>query len=159
MMATYTVQCYIEDNGKTLMLQRNKKKNDIHEGKWVGIGGHIEKSETSDEAIIREVFEETGLIPKNLQLHGVITFPNFKEDDEDEVMYLYSAKGYIGEIIECNEGYLEWIDNERLETLNMWEGDRIYFKWMQEKGFFVAKIEYNLDETIKDYSINWYNRQ
>ena len=75
-MAILTVQCYIENNGKTLMLQRVKKKNDIHEGKWVGIGGHMEKAETSDEAIVREIFEETGLIPLNLQLHGIITFPD-----------------------------------------------------------------------------------
>ena len=155
-MAILTVQCYIHDNGKTLMLERVKKKNDMHKNKWMGIGGHMEVSETSDEAIIREIYEETGLTPKNLKLHGIITFPNFKWDGEDEVMYLYSANGYTGEIIECNEGNLEWIDNEKVDELNMWPGDRIYLKWMREKGFFVAKIEYNLDETIKEYSINWY---
>ena len=37
-----TTLCYIEQDGKYLMLYRNKKKNDINEGKWIGVGGHLE---------------------------------------------------------------------------------------------------------------------
>jgi hypothetical protein len=50
-----TVLCYIERNNKYLMLLRNKRKNDLNEGKWLGIGGHIEYNEEPDDALIREV--------------------------------------------------------------------------------------------------------
>ena len=34
--------CYVIDDDKTLMLYRNKKENDYHEGKWNGLGGKFE---------------------------------------------------------------------------------------------------------------------
>ena len=59
---TTTTLCYIENEGKYLMLHRVKKKNDINEGKWIGVGGHAEGQEAPEECLVREVKEETGLI-------------------------------------------------------------------------------------------------
>ena len=56
-----TTLCYIEQDGKYLMLYRNKKENDINEGKWIGVGGRFEEGETPEECVLREVQEETGL--------------------------------------------------------------------------------------------------
>ena len=154
-MAILTVQCYIENNGKTLMLQRNKKKNDIHEGKWVGIGGHLELGETPDEAMIREMKEETGLVPLELNFKGVITFPNFNGKGEDEIVYFYTCDKFEGKLIDCREGKLEWIDDNKINDLNLWEGDRIYFNWMKEDRFFIGKIVYE-GEKVVDYTVKFY---
>ncbi len=81
-MTVLTTICYIEKDGKTLMLYRNKKKNDVHEGKYVGIGGKFEFGETPEECIIREIKEETGLTVNSLRYHGLISFPKFANDDK-----------------------------------------------------------------------------
>ena len=56
-----TVQIYLEKDNQYLMLYRNKKKNDMNQGKWLGVGGHVEEGETPFQAVVREVKEETGL--------------------------------------------------------------------------------------------------
>ena len=53
-----TTLCYIENNDKYLMLHRIKKQNDMNEGKWIGVGGHVEDQETPEECLVREVKED-----------------------------------------------------------------------------------------------------
>ena len=69
--------CYVRHQGKTLMLHPIKKENDMHAGKWNGLGGKMEAGETPEECAIREVREESGLIAEHLQLKGFLTFPMF----------------------------------------------------------------------------------
>lgn len=154
-----TTICYIEKDGKTLMLYRNRKKNDIHEGKYVGIGGKFEPGETPEECISREITEETGLVANKLKYHGLISFPDFKEG-EDWYMFLFSCRDFEGEVSEermneCPEGKLVWVENEKVLDLNMWDGDRIFMEWLVTGKIFNAKIEYE-DGVLKKYSVDFY---
>lgn len=144
--------CYIRRNHQTLMLHRNKKPNDMHEGKWNGLGGKFETGESPEDCIIREVFEESGLIIKNPKLHGFITFPSFDQKD-DWYVFIYTCNHFEGELIDSAEGHLEWIDNHKIPDLPLWEGDRIFLKWIDEhEDFFSAKFNYN-DSKLEDYSV------
>lgn len=105
---TTTTLCYIENEGKYLMLHRVKKKNDINEGKWIGVGGHAEGQEAPEECLVREVKEETGLILTSYRFRGVVTF--ISDACEAELMCVFTADGYTGELIECDEGDLCWVD-------------------------------------------------
>lgn len=131
-----TVLCYIEDNNKYLMLHRTKKNQDLNEGKWLGIGGHIEANETPDEALIREVLEETGLTLLNYTFNGIVEFIN---DNYKEIMYLYTSNSFEGLISECNEGELSWIDKDKILSLNLWDGDKIFLKKLfnNETNFYL----------------------
>lgn len=136
-----TTLCYIEKDNKYLMLNRTKKENDINSGKWIGVGGHFEKGETPNECVTREVYEETGLMLKEYQLRGLLTF--ISDTDFVEYIWLYTASEYEGELTECNEGELEWIDKNKILDLNLWEGDRVFLKLLGEKSeFFSLKLEY-----------------
>ena len=136
-----TTLCYIEKDNKYLMLNRNKKKNDINEGKWIGVGGHIEKGESPYDCILREVYEETGLKVSDVKLRGHLTF--VQNNDFTEYIWLFSAYDYEGEIKECDEGVLKWIDKDRVFDLNLWEGDKVFLKYLDEKKeFFSLKLEY-----------------
>ena len=133
--------CYVMDNNKTLMLFRNKKENDYHEGKWNGLGGKFEPGETPEECAIREVFEESGLIVKNPQMKGFITFPLFDGKD-DWYVWTFVFKGYSGKLIDSPEGHLEWIDNDKLTDLNLWDGDKHFIPWLFDEKYFSAKFIY-----------------
>lgn len=143
--------CYIKHNGKTLMLHRIKKENDMHEGKWNGLGGKLDPGETPEECIIREVKEESGLTIYNPKLKGILTFPMFDGVD-DWMAFLFTATEFEGNLIESPEGHLEWIDNQEVLNLNLWEGDRIFLKWMEGDRFFSGKFIYQNKQLI-DHSV------
>ena len=136
------------------MLHRVKKKNDIHEGKWNGLGGKLESGESPEECVIREVYEESGLIIKNPNLRGIMTFPKF-DDIDDWLVFLYTATDFNGDLIESNEGVLKWINNNEILNLNLWEGDKIYLDWLNQDKFFSAKFIYK-KRSLKDYNVIFY---
>ncbi len=133
--------CYVKRGGRTLMLHRVKKKNDIHEGKWNGLGGKAEPGESPEECALREVKEESGLTIKNPKLCGILTFPKF-DGDNDWLVFAFTARQFSGRLIDCNEGRLEWIPDRRLLKLPLWEGDQHFLKWIRQGRFFSAKFTY-----------------
>ena len=145
-----TTLCYIEKDGKYLMLHRVKKHHDINAGKWIGVGGHVENGETPEECLLREVKEETGLTLTEYKYRGVVTFVSDKY--EGEYMHLFTSSDFVGDIIECDEGDLEWIENERVLSLPAWEGDRIFLELLRkDEPFFSLKLVYegsNLAEAV-----------
>ena len=118
-----TTLCYLEKDNKYLMLHRTKKENDINKNKWLGVGGKLEKNETPEQCLFREVKEETGLTLINYVHRGIVIF-NFN-DDEPLYMYLYTSKNFSGKVQECSEGDLKWIDKSKIYNLNLWEGDNL----------------------------------
>lgn len=146
--------CYVTKENKTLMLYRNKKQNDYHEGKWNGLGGKFEIGETPEECAVREIKEEAGLTVKSLKLKGFITFPLFN-GKEDWYVFLFVIDKFDGDLIDSPEGKLEWIDNNKLLELNLWDGDKIFIPWLFQEKFFSAKFNYEKGE-YKDYSVEFY---
>lgn len=145
--------CYIEKDEKYLMLHRIKKKNDINEGKWIGVGGHFEDGESPEECVIREVKEETGYTLTSYQYRGIVTFV-FAEE-ETEYMSLFTGDGFCGEPIECNEGVLKWIRKQDVFQLNLWEGDKIFLRLLEEGApFFSLKLVYNLEGELTSAVLN-----
>lgn len=140
-----TTLCYIEKDEKYLMLHRTKKENDINKDKWIGIGGHIEPGETALDCARREIFEETGLSAKDIHYRGVVTFHS--DIYESEQMHLFSVYDFEGDITECDEGELEWIDKSELFSLPMWEGDKIFLSLIAnpKEKFFELTLSYSKD--------------
>lgn len=140
-----TTLCYIEKDDSYLMLHRVRKKHDVNKDKWIGIGGHFEENESPEECLLREAKEETGFTLTNWSFRGIVTF--ISEGWDTEYMCLYTADGYEGEMIPCNEGVLEWVKKEDLLKLNLWEGDKIFLKLLQENApFFSLKLAYKGDQ-------------
>ena len=141
-----TVLCYLKRDNFYLLLFRNKKKNDVNQGKWVGVGGHIEKDETPDQATIREVKEETGLDVHSLSCSGEVLFIN---DDYEELMYVYEIEDFSGSLIECNEGELKWIPIKDIYNYPMWEGDKAFLPHLIEhKGYFKMEVRYHNKDLV-----------
>jgi len=146
--------CYVKAGGKTLMLHRIKKKNDMHAGKWNGLGGKLLPGETPEECVVREVLEESGLQLEEPELRGLLTFPQFSKG-EDWYAFVFVAQRFTGELIESDEGVLAWIEDSELLDLPLWEGDRIFLKWLQRDDFFSGKFVYSEGE-LTNYEVVFY---
>ena len=139
-----TTLCYVTRGDDVLMLHRVKKKNDINHDKWIGIGGKFLPEESPEEGLLREAWEETGLTLTSWRCRGVVTF--LQEGTEGEYMYLFTADGFEGEMHVCNEGDLEWVSREFLDSLPKWEGDQIFLDLLwQDAPFFLLTLRYRGD--------------
>ena len=140
--------CYITRGNDVLMLHRVKKKHDINKDKWIGIGGKFEADESPDECLLREAKEETGLTLTSWRCRGIVTFLN--NACEGEYMYLFTADGFEGQLLECDEGDLQWISREFLNALPKWEGDRIFLDLLwQDAPFFLLTLRYHGDTLVE----------
>ena len=154
----FTTLCYLERDDKYLMMHRISKKNDINKDKWIGVGGHFEDNESPEECIQREILEETGYdIPLDaLEYRAIITFISDKGDYE--LMSLFTAKAPDGEPRECSEGRLEWVEKDKVFDLNLWEGDKIFFKLLKEsRDFFSLKMHYDREDKLIEAVLNGKN--
>ena len=152
-IGTLTTLCYLEQDDSLLMLHRIKKKNDVNQDKWIGVGGHALSYESPEDCLLREVYEETGLTLTDYRFRGIVTFA--LKGVEPQYMCLYTATGWEGEIdSNCPEGVLEWVPKERIGSLELWPGDRVFFKLLaQEHPFFSLKLSYDgdvLEECVLD---------
>ena len=146
----FTTLCYIEKENKYLMLHRTSKKKDGNKDKWIGVGGHFEKGESPEDCLLREVKEETGLELTSYQFRGIVTF--ISDEWPDEYMCLYTADKYTGDIGNCDEGELVWVEKEKIMDLNIWEGDKIFLKLLMEnQPFFSLKLEYKGDKLVNTF--------
>ncbi len=138
-----TTLSYVERDGQYLMLHRNKREKDINHDKWIGVGGHFEAFESPEECMRREILEETGLTATSWRARGLVTFV---ADDTYEYMHLFTVDGFTGEVGECDEGELLWVDKTRVGELPTWEGDHIFLELLaKEEPYFSLKLVYEKD--------------
>ena len=137
-----TTLCYVEKDGKYLMIHRVKKVNDMNKDKWIGIGGKFEERETPFDCIRREMLEETGLTPNKLNYRGLVTFVS--NEFGTEYMHLFHTDDFSGDLLDdCTEGNLEWVDKDKITELPLWEGDKIFLDLLKrEVPFFSLKLVY-----------------
>lgn len=148
--------CYVTDrlNNSTLMIYRNKKQNDYHQGKWNGLGGKFEQGESPEDCAVREIKEESGLTVTEVVMRGFITFPLFDGVD-DWYVFIFTADKFNGELIDSSEGRLEWIPNNKLIDINLWDGDKIFIPWIFQERFFSAKFNYKNGQYI-NHEVSFY---
>ena len=149
----YTALCHLEnEQGEYLMMHRVKKVNDVNRDKWVGVGGKFEDGESPEECVLRETLEETGLTLTDYRYRGIVTFVS--DLWETEYMHLFSATGWTGEMKECDEGELVWIAKSAVYDLPIWEGDKIFFRLLeQDVPFFSLKLRYQ-GETLVEAALD-----
>ena len=146
--------CYLTKNGRTLMLHRVKKQDDVHEGKWNGLGGKFEPGESPEDCVKREILEEAGLKIKSPRLKGVLTFPDFAKG-EDWYVFVFTASRFTGRLLDSDEGNLAWIKDKDLLKLNLWEGDRVFLPLLRKRGHFSGKFQYRNGRLVT-YSVEKY---
>ena len=148
-----TTLCYIEKDGCYLMLHRIKKAQDENQGKWIGIGGHLEENESPEECVLREAKEETGLTLTGLRLRGIITF--ILPDWGNELTFLYTADAEEEALPECPEGVLKWAPVQDVPNLQLWEGDRVFLPLLQSReDCFSLKLIYQAGGELVGWTLD-----
>ena len=148
-----TTLCYLIKDGKYLMMHRVKKENDINKDKWIGVGGHFETGESPDECLLREVKEETGLTLLEYKARGIITF--LYGEDVTEYMHLYTSESFEGTLSDCDEGELVWVPKEDVKDLPIWEGDKVFFRLLEERDdFFSVKLVYDRNDRLTEVKVH-----
>ena len=143
-----TSLCYIEKDGRYLMLHRTKKAGDENHDKWIGIGGKFEAGESPEDCMLREVREETGLSLESWRFRGIVTFVS--DEWGTEYMHLFTAYSFTGTLLDCDEGELEWVEKKRIPSLPIWEGDKIFLRLLDERAdFFSLKLCYQGDKLVR----------
>ncbi len=145
-----TTLCYLENHrGEYLMMHRVKKERDVNRDKWVGVGGKLEENESPDQCLLREVREETGVTLERFRFRGVVTF--LSDGWEGEYMYLFTADRWSGEFrTDCPEGELEWVSKDRVPELPIWEGDKLFFRLLEEdRPAFLLTLAYEGDRLVR----------
>ena len=115
------------DRTHVLMIHRNARPDDLHLGKYNGLGGKLERDEDVVHGMHRELLEEACIEITELQLRGSISWPGFGKNGEDWLCFVFLISKWRGTPPPTNsEGTLEWVPVERLldESLNQWPGDR-----------------------------------
>lgn len=141
MKSQLTTLCYIEQNESYLMLHRTTKANDENHNKWIGVGGHFEGTESPEECLLREVKEETGLTLNSWSFRGIVTFVS--DDHPAEYLHLFTSADFTGTVCPCDEGQLEWVQKSKINTLSLWEGDKIFLDLLaKDAPFFSLKLIY-----------------
>ncbi len=143
------------DNGDSwLMLHRVKKVNDVNKDKWIGVGGGFWENESPEDCARREVYEETGLTVGRLSLRAVVTF--VIEGGECEQMFVFTTSDYTGKIKECDEGVLEWVPKKKLYDMDIWEGDKIFLRKIENPSepFFTLKLVYDKNGKLLESIMN-----
>ena len=143
-----TTLIYIENDSKYLMLHRTKKEHDCIKGKWIGIGGKFNETESPEECVVREVKEETGLTLLSMEYRGIVTFVS--DGNFTEYMHIFWSKDFSGTLCECDEGELEWIEKSKMNALPHWKGDEIFLNLLELRvPFFSLKLVYEKGVLLK----------
>jgi len=147
------VLVYLRSGDEVLMLHRSDRPDDIHSGKWNGLGGKCEAGESPREAASREILEEAGLLlaPERYQLTGVLQFPNFKaHKKEDWLCWVLCAELSAAEKAQLwgagPEGKLHWVSWDQVSGLNLWPGDRQFLPLVRLKQPFSGTFWYEAGE-------------
>lgn len=149
-----TTLCYLLQGDEVLLLHRIKKKNDLNQDKWIGVGGKFEDKESPEDCALREIREETGLTVTRWQYRGIVTFVSDRW--ETEYMHLFTADEFTGQLKECDEGVLEWIAWKRMLELPHWKGDEIFLSLIEREDvpFFSLKLHYDANDTLLSAVLN-----
>ena len=101
------------------------KKRGFGVGRWNGFGGKVKVDESIEQSAVREVKEETGVVLKNLEKRGIITF-EFADDPEVIEVHFFSSSDFSGQPTESEEMKPQWFDVSEIPYQSMWPDDQYW---------------------------------
>ena len=144
-IVTLTNMCMIYDDHGNILVQ------DRLDPEWPGItfpGGHVEPGESFTKAVIREVWEETGLTIEHPRLCGLKQFP--EEDGTRYIVMLYKANRFSGELRSSREGNVFWIKRGELENYPLPESFDQLIRVFEDDSLGEQYVRWDGDEFLRE---------
>ena len=145
------VFCYVVKNNEVLLIKRNMPPD---KNKYTVIGGKKEREEDLVTACKREVYEETGLILRNVRLRGVINFI-IEGYSFETLAFYFMSDDFSGEPVSTDEGELEWCNID--DSYKKDGVSEFYLKItpsiFNEEKIFLGSISVNKGGGIKNLNI------
>ena len=130
------------------------KKRGFGTGKYNGVGGKINPSETPEEAMIREAEEEICITPTEYYKVGNVDFLEFyKGEKVNLVFHLYVATDWVGEPKESDEMKPEWFDIDKIPYDQMFPDDEYWLPYVLEGKKINAFFDFDEDWNVLSYKI------
>ncbi len=116
---------YVVKNGRVLLI---RKKRGLGAGFFNGVGGKAKPGETPEQAAVREMAEEVGAEPLEMEWRGLLEFWNFEDGVVESIHYVhvFVAQGHTGELRESDEAAPVWVRVEEVPYHEMWEDDKYW---------------------------------
>ncbi|WP_160688148.1 8-oxo-dGTP diphosphatase [Clostridium sp. C2-6-12] len=136
-------------DGDRILLQNRIKKD------WRGFtfpGGHVEKEESFVQAIIREIYEETGLAIREPKLCGVKQFQT--DEDERYIVLLFKTDKFEGTLTSSEEGEMKWIHRDSLKDYKLVEDFMELLKVFDSDGY--SEFMYERNKLGEDWIVKLY---
>ncbi len=111
------------------------KKRGFGEGRWNGFGGKLGEGETVEQAAIREMKEEVGITPLDLEERGMLNF-EFENDPKILQVHIFSVTQFTSQPVESEEMRPQWFDTDKIPYEQMWTDDQYWLPlFLQGKKF------------------------
>ncbi|MFN5059882.1 MAG: NUDIX hydrolase [Chloroflexota bacterium] len=124
------------DGTQVLMVHRNARPDDLHFGKYNGLGGKLDSHEDAAAGMAREIMEEAGITIDRMTLRGTLNWPGFGKNEEDWFGFVFRIDGWSGTPFTSNpEGALEWVPVAQLQSLNLWDSDRLWIEMVFDDDY------------------------
>lgn len=141
------------DGQSVLMIHRNARPDDLHYGKYNGLGGKLDEQEDVVSGMKREIREEAGIEAEELVLRGTINWPGFGKNEEDWFAFVFRIDRWSGmPFTENPEGALEWVPVARLHELNLWDSDRLWIDMVFEQ---TPRVFYGVAPYKNGQMVSW----
>lgn len=145
--------CFIldEENNKVLLLSRNREPMS---NRCTGVGGKTNFFEDVNYSCVREVKEETGLDVAGVTLKGVLKTVLMGKNSS-WILFVYTANEFSGNLRDCDEGTLKWVDMDTIFSENLIEFIRVILPHILEKeSFFEGTIVHDLQGKVLEKKIH-----
>ncbi|NJP04349.1 MAG: 8-oxo-dGTP diphosphatase [Chloroflexaceae bacterium] len=139
------------DAQSVLMLHRNTRPDDIHYGKYNGLGGKLDSHEDIASGMQRELSEEAHIEVLQMTMRGTINWPGFGKPGDNWMAFIFRIDRWQGTPPSHNpEGSLEWVALDRLYDLNLWPGDRHFLPlvFQQDSRQFFGVMPYEDNQPV-----------
>ncbi len=129
--------CIILQNDRILL---GMKKRGFGKGRWNGFGGKVNVNETIEEAVIREVKEESCLDITNPKKRGVIEFSFEKDKSEILQVHIFSVNDFSGTPKETEEMLPKWFNIDDIPYNDMWPDDKYWLPMLLDGKNFTGSF-------------------
>tara|TARA_B100000287_G_scaffold413082_1_gene444228 strand:+ start:52 stop:534 length:483 start_codon:yes stop_codon:yes gene_type:complete len=130
--------CVLRFKNKFLLL---KRFNEPNKGKYVPVGGKLKQYESPKDGVIRETFEETGIIIKDPKFFGILT--ESSPTNYNWISFIFSSKIKFIDPPISDEGKLEWIEYDKIKNLPTPLTDHHIYKFILQKNKFIINAKYD----------------